>query len=40
MKTLLNRFWNDEIGSATLDWFVFGTGLASLGVALTATILG
>jgi len=40
MKTLIQRFWNEEAGNAVVDWCVLGAGAASLGLALAATLVG
>ncbi len=39
MKTIANRFWNDELGSSVVDWAIFGAGVLSLGVALASTLV-
>ncbi len=39
MTPIVNRFWNDEMGSAVVDWAVFGAGALSLGVALISTLV-
>lgn len=38
MDAIINRFWNDELGSAVVDWAIFGAGALSLGVAVISTI--
>ena len=38
MKLIVDRFWNDELGSSVVDWAVFGAGVVSLGVALVSTL--
>ncbi len=38
MEAILNRFWNDELGSTFVDWAIFGAGAASLGVAVVSTV--
>jgi hypothetical protein len=38
MKIIVDRIWNDELGSATVDWLVFGAGVVSLGVALVSAV--
>lgn len=39
METLMKRFWNDELGSAFVDWCIFGAGAVSLGVAVVSTVI-
>ena len=39
MEMILNRFWNDELGSSVVDWAIFGAGALSLSVALVSTIV-
>lgn len=39
MKTISKRFWHDEMGSAVVDWCIFGAGTVSLGVALVSTLV-
>ncbi len=39
MKHIADRIWNDELGSTTVDWMVFGAGIVSLGVALVSAIV-
>ena len=38
MKMIVDRFWNDELGSSVVDWAIFGAGVVSLGVALVSTL--
>ncbi len=38
MQTISKRIWNDKMGSATVDWCVFGTGVVSLSVAMVTTL--
>lgn len=38
MNMLLNRFWNDQLGSSVVDWAILGVGVVSLGVALVSTL--
>jgi len=38
MNAILQRFWNDELGSGLVDWCFFGAGVASLGVAVVSTL--
>ncbi|MFV2053464.1 hypothetical protein [Aliiroseovarius sp. YM-037] len=37
METLIDRYTNDDKGSKTVDWLIFGTGLLSLVVAMAMT---
>lgn len=39
MSTITRRYWNDELGSALVDWCFFGAGIVSLSVALVATVI-
>ena len=39
MNKLLKHFWNDELGSAVVDWCILGGGAVSLGVAIVSTIV-
>jgi len=34
----MRYFWNDQLGSAFIDWCVFGAGVMSLGVAVVLTL--
>lgn len=38
MNKLLTRFWNDELGSAVIDWCILGAGASSLLVAVVTTL--
>jgi Flp pilus assembly pilin Flp len=38
MQNFVQRFWNDELGSSVIDWFVLGAGVASLSVAVVTTL--
>jgi len=38
MQNLIQRFWNDELGSSLIDWCVFGAGVVSLSVAVVTTL--
>jgi Flp pilus assembly pilin Flp len=38
MNIILNRFWNDQLGSSVVDWAILGAGVVSLGVALVSTL--
>jgi Flp pilus assembly pilin Flp len=38
MEKFLRRFWNDELGSAVVDWMVLGAGIVSLSVAVATTL--
>lgn len=39
MKKLIERFANEELGNAVVDWTVFGAGAILLLVAVTATMI-
>jgi len=39
MTQVINRFWNDELGSSVVDWAIFGVGAVSLGVAVISTLV-
>lgn len=39
MQTISKRFWNDEMGSAVVDWCVLGAGVTSLAVAMITTLV-
>ena len=39
MQTLKKTFWNDEVGSALVDWCVLGAGVMSLSVAVVTTLV-
>lgn len=39
MAKLIERYWDDEIGSSTVDWIVLGCGIVLLCAALLATAL-
>lgn len=39
MAKLIERYWDDEIGSSTVDWLVLGAGILSLSAALIAATL-
>ncbi len=38
MEKFLRHFWNDELGSAVVDWMVLGAGIVSLSVAVVTTL--
>jgi len=38
MQNIIQRFWNDELGSSLIDWCVFGAGVVSLSVAVVTTL--
>lgn len=38
LNKLLQRFWNDEMGSAVMDWCILGAGASSLVVAIVTTL--
>jgi len=38
MNKLLRHFWNDEVGSAVVDWCVLGAGATSLIVAVVTSL--
>lgn len=37
MKKVIRKFWNDQLGNAAIDWFVLGTGISSLCVAVVTS---
>ena len=39
MNHLLQRFWNEEKGSAIIDWCVLGAGASSLGFAVIVALI-
>jgi len=39
MRTIIKRFWTDELGSSMIDWAVFGAGAAALSTAIVSVIL-
>jgi hypothetical protein len=39
MARLIERYWDDEIGSSTVDWIVLGAGILLLSAALIAVTL-
>ncbi len=39
MTNITKRFWHEELGSAVVDWAVFGAGVLSLSVAVVSTIV-
>ena len=39
MKAIKKTFWNDELGSAVIDWCVLGAGVMSLSVAVVTTLV-
>lgn len=38
MQHIVNRFWNDDLGSTVVDWCILGAGVVSLSVAVVATL--
>lgn len=38
MERFARKFWNDELGSAVVDWMVLGAGIVSLTVAVVTTL--
>ncbi len=38
MERFLRHFWNDELGSAVVDWTIFGAGIVSLSVAVVTAV--
>jgi len=38
MRYIAKRVWNDELGSALVDWAVLGAGVMSLSVAVVTTV--
>jgi len=38
MEHFARRFWNDELGSAVVDWLILATGIVSLSVAVVTTL--
>ena len=34
----MRYFWNDDLGSTLVDWYVFGAGVLSLAVAVAFTL--
>ena len=38
MQHIIKRVWNDELGSAAVDWAVLGAGVTSLALAVTTTL--
>jgi hypothetical protein len=38
LNKLLQRFWNDEMGSAVMDWCILGAGAGSLVVAIVTSL--
>ncbi len=39
MRIIRKRFWNDELGSAVVDWCILGVGVMSLSVAVVTTLV-
>lgn len=39
MQLIRRQIWNENLGSAIVDWSVLGLGVASLGVALVTTLV-
>lgn len=39
MRLIAGKIWNDEVGSALVDWAVLGAGVMSLTVAVVTTLV-
>jgi len=39
MQHITKRIWNDEMGSAVVDWAVLGAGFTSLALAVVTTLV-
>ena len=39
MQAIRKKIWNDDLGSAVVDWCIFGVGVMSLSVAVVTTLV-